>query len=69
MYRLMKSDKFTLDHAISGCMSSYRQTEVNQFQQFRTAREACVVANKTGWSHYYILNESGNEYYDGSWID
>ena len=68
MYLLMKSQKFTLDHLVSGLMSSYRQTEIGHFQKFRAALGACEVANKDG-ARYYVLNESGKEYYDGTWID
>ena len=69
MYRLMKSEKFTLGHPTSGLASSYRQTPVKHFQQFRTALCACEVANNSGRSRYYLLNESGQEYYGGTWID
>jgi hypothetical protein len=37
MYRLMKSEKFTLDHLTSGPVSFYRQTQVKHFRQFRSA--------------------------------
>ena len=69
MYRLMKSEKFTLDHPISGLMSSYRQTEMGNFEQFVAAHGACEVANYRGSSRYYVLNESGQEYFKGTWID
>jgi hypothetical protein len=69
MYRLMKSEKFTLDHALSGLMSLYRQTEMGHFEQFPAAHVACEVANNKGESRYYVLNGSGQEYYDGTWID
>lgn len=69
MYRLMKSEKITLDHIISGVMSMYRQTEVDHFQKFPPALEACQLANNEGKSHYYVLNESGQEYYSDTWID
>ncbi len=69
MYRLMKSEKFTLDHPISGLMSSYRQTEVVHFEQFVAAHVACEIANYKGNSRYYVLNGSGQEYYEGAWID
>jgi hypothetical protein len=65
----MKSEKITLDHVISGQMSSYRHMEIRHFHQFRAALGACEVANNEGRSRYYILNESGKEYYDGTWID
>jgi len=69
MYRLMKSEKTTLNHDISGSMSSYRQIEVDHFQQFCTALEACNAANKTGIYQYYVLNDSGQEYFNETWID
>ena len=69
MYRLMKSEKFTLEHLTSGLTSFYRQTQIDHFQQFRSALGACEVANNHGRSRYYVLNESGQEYYSGTWID
>lgn len=69
MYRLMKSDKFTLERLTSGPTSFYRQTQVDHFQQFRSALGACMVANDDGGSRYYLLNTSGQEYYGGNWID
>ena len=69
MYRLMKSEKFTLDHLTSGLISFYRQTQVECFQQFRSALRACEIANNGGRSRCYILNESRQEYYDGTWIN
>jgi hypothetical protein len=69
MYRLMKSEKFTLDHLTSGLISFYRQTQVKHFRQFRSALGACEVANNNGRSRYYLLNESGQEFYGGTWID
>lgn len=69
MYRLMKSDKLTLNHVVSGQMSSYRQTEVGQFQKFDPAIQACEVANNKGRWRYYVVNELSQEYYDGTWID
>jgi len=69
MYRLMKSEKFTLEHLTSGLRSYYRQTPVEHFQQLRSALDACVVANNDGRSRHYVLNASGQEYYGGTWID
>ncbi len=69
MYRLMMSQKLTLEHLVSGLLSSYRHTEVSHFQQFNAALEACESANHIGQPHYYLLNDSSQEYYDGSWID
>lgn len=69
MYRLMKSEKFTLDHMASRSMGAYRQTLINQFQQFSDAETACDVANIKAGAHHYILNKSGQEYYAGLWIE
>jgi hypothetical protein len=69
MYRLMKSEKFTLDHVVSGSMSSYRQIQVSQFQQFSAALTACGAANDKVRSRHYVLNESGKEYHGCTWID
>jgi hypothetical protein len=68
MYRLMKSEQFTLDHLTSGLMSFYRQTQVKHFRQFRRALCACESANRNGRPRFYLLNESGQEYYGGTWI-
>jgi hypothetical protein len=69
MYRLMKSEKPTPVHANSGLVSFYRQTQVERFQQFPSALRACGVANDGGLPRHYLLNESGQEYYGGTWID
>jgi len=69
MYRLMKSEKFTLDHLTAGLGSFYRQTQVKHFPQFRPALGACEVANNSGRSRYYLLNELGQEYFGGTWVD
>jgi len=69
MYRLMKSEKFTLDDVTSGLISFYRQTAVECFPQLYVALGACEVANNNGSSRHYLLNESGQEYYGGTWID
>ena len=69
MYRLMKSVKFTLDHMVSGPLSAYRHSLVGKFRQPRAALVACKLANGTGANHHYVLNESGQEYFDGAWID
>jgi len=69
MYRLMKSEKFTLEHLTSGLTPFSRQTPVEHFQQLRSALDACKVANNDGRSRHYLLNASGQEYYGGTWID
>lgn len=70
MYRLMKSDKYTLEHRVSGPMSSYRQSEVTLFPHVLEALAACEVANNEGrLRRHYVLNELGQEHYDGTWLD
>lgn len=69
MYRLMKPERLVLDHVVSGILSSYRQTEVDHFERFPAALQACQLANKSGDSRHYILNESSQGYHQGAWID
>jgi hypothetical protein len=65
----MKSEKFTSDHLVSGLVSFYRQTQVKCFCRLGAALGACKVANNGDGSRYYLLNESGQEYFGGIWID
>jgi hypothetical protein len=69
MYRLMKSENTHRNNMSSGVMSSYRQTEVDHFMDFIDALEACKFANIKSKSRFYVLDESGKEYYDSAWID
>ena len=69
MYRLMKSEKTPLDPVVSGSVSAYRQIQVDQFRQFVGALTACEAANDKDGFRHYVLNESGQEYYEGTWID
>jgi len=69
MYRLMKSVKVILDHRVSGPMSSYRQSLVAHFFQSGTALAACKAANEQDPPRHYVLNESGQEYFRGTWVD
>ncbi len=69
MYRLMRSRKLIPEHLASGLFSSKRPMEVNHFQYLSAALDACETANYQGMSRYYVLNESGQEYLAGSWID
>jgi hypothetical protein len=69
MFSLMKSEKRTPDHTAAGQLSIYRQSEIGQFQTIRAARVACELANSDGISCCYVVNESGQEYYNGHWTD
>ena len=69
MYRLMKSVRLVLQHATLGPMSSYRHSLVGHYPRSQAAVGACDTANKRGAYCYYVLNESGQEHYQGSWID
>lgn len=70
MYHLMKSARYTLNHPVSGPMSSYRQFEVTHYRQANEALMACDMANKAEDSaRHYVLNDTGQEYFGGTWID
>lgn len=69
MYHLIKSEKFTLYHLVFGLMSFYRHTEIRHFRNFWTALKACEIANHRGRPNHYIVNDSDQEYYHGTWID
>jgi hypothetical protein len=69
MYRLMKSERYTLNHLVSGQVSSYRQSEVAHYQHAYEALKACEVANNRESARHYVLNDTGKEYYGGTWID
>ncbi len=69
MFRLMKSQKCILGTISSRTTVSYRQLEIAHFIQFSTALRACKTANISGISHHYILNDSGQEYFNDTWID
>lgn len=69
MYRLMKSEKFTLNHMLTGSHSLYRQIQIKEFHHLSKAVDECNVANNGEESRFYILNDSGKEFYDNSWID
>ena len=45
------------------------QQEVAQFSAFENAVEECYVANGRLCDCHYVMNASGKEYFQGSWID
>ena len=69
MYRVMQSEKFTLEHLTLGPISTYRQRQIGQYRQERIALDACHKANSQGRHCYYVLNGGGQEHYRGTWID
>ena len=69
MYRVMESEKFTLEHPGLGHISTYRQRLIGQYGEVRIALEACHKANADGRHRFYVLNEAGQENYRGTWID
>lgn len=69
VYRLMKSEKFTLNPMDSASVSCYRQIQVSKFHQLSDALAACNTANHKAGTRYFILNELGKEYYGGAWVD
>lgn len=69
MYNIVKSEMISFHHVTSKPVIPYRQVQVNQFQKFKAALIACEIYNHKSCSRYYITNESGKEYYEGTWID
>jgi hypothetical protein len=69
MYRLMRSEKFTVEHPTLGLMSSSRPRQIGQYRQIRAALLACETANAIGSMRCYVLNDQGQENYQGTWID
>jgi len=69
MYRLMQSVKSTLEHPTLGPMSSFRQSLVGSYPQYRAALVACEMANAKDPNRFYVLNSLGQENYRGAWID
>ncbi len=70
MYRLMKSERFTLEYLAAWPMSSYRQSDVHHYARASEALNACDMANnKTEGARYYVLNDVGQEYFGSTWIE
>lgn len=69
MYRLMKSEKHLLEHMVSGTMVSYLHIQLRQFPKLGAALAACQAANDTTDTWHYVLDATGKEYYQGTWID
>lgn len=69
MYRLMKSEKVTLSHLDSRSVSYYRQIQVSKFQKLSDALLSCETVSDNAGTRYFILNEKGKEYYEGTWVD
>ena len=69
MYRLMQSVKSTLKHPTLGPMSSFRHSLVGEYPRYRAALVACEKANAQVPNRFYVLNDRGQENYQGAWID
>jgi len=65
----MKSEQFTVQHELAGHLSTYRQVEVAHFREFCTALRACQQAKNETGRRFYVVNDCGQEYYEGTWID
>jgi hypothetical protein len=66
MHRLMQSEKHTLEHRVSGPMSSHLHIQLNQFLQPSAALDTCDTANEKAAPCHCVLNETGEEYYQGA---
>jgi hypothetical protein len=69
MYQLIKSERIPFHEAVSKTVPLYRQVQLNQFQKLEAALTACELYNDKPGLRHYVINESGKEYYDGTWID
>lgn len=68
MYRLMRSEP--TDHWNKASdLRAYDQEEVARYSDFEKAVAACDEANRQGGARHYVIDDSGMEYYAGSWID
>ena len=68
MYTLMKSEKTNPGQNMPG-PRGYQQQEVATYVVFDEAVAACDRANGQHESRYYVMNDSGKEYYADTWID
>jgi hypothetical protein len=68
MYTLMKSEKMEYQSGATGSRA-YEQVEVGQYVHFLDAVAACDKANREHADWHYLMNDSGKELYNGSWID
>jgi len=68
MYTLMKSEQTKLESSATGSRA-YEQKKVGQYADFDVALEACDQANRAHTDRHYVMNDSGKEFYNGSWID
>jgi len=68
MYTVMKSERTALGRPAPGSSCAYDQIEVAQYADFDDAIEASDAANLALKSRHYVMNGSGREYYNGTWI-
>jgi hypothetical protein len=68
MYTLMKCERKKLGRPAPGSSYAYDQIEVAQYADFDGAIAASDAANLAHKSRYYVMNGSGREYYNGTWI-
>jgi hypothetical protein len=68
MYTLMRPEQTKLESRAPGSRA-YEQHKVGQYADFDVALDACDQANREHTSRYYLMNDSGKEFYNGSWID
>jgi hypothetical protein len=68
MYTLMKSERAKLGRPVPGSAYAYDQVEVAQYADFHEAIKARDAANLALKSRHYVINDSGREYYNGTWI-
>ena len=68
MYTLMKSEKTKPGNGVIG-LQAYQQKKVATYAVLGEALTACDSANRQSKTRHYVMNNSGKEYYEDTWID
>jgi hypothetical protein len=68
MYTLMKSERAKLGRPAPGSSCAYDQIEAAQYADFVKVITARDAANLTLPSRHYVMDDSGREYCEGTWI-
>jgi hypothetical protein len=64
----MESDRVAFDHRRYGPMVTYRHREVERFHALPAALIACDFASQQMHMNCCILDDGGQEYFQGQWM-
>jgi hypothetical protein len=68
MFTLMKSEQTKAWNGSNG-PPAYEQKGVAEYGTFDAAVAACEKANRELKDRHYVMNDSGKESYEDTWID